>query len=307
MHSRLAHSILFAVSLFSTFALPLSAQQEPPLEKLHPEDRAAVELILQHRGSRGKIGLQDVQGKNAVWVDDGGYKNTIGFVFNEKTGRITQIHGNGQWLDNDALRALAVCKELEMISCQHNPRGMMKIVDNYSGEGLAALTALPIYHVSFSGAFDDRGMKAAAKIPTLRQIHARQTEVGDAGVAAFEGHPKIEDLVIDSWSRPQFTVASLRSLSKMPSLKSFTFFGTYLTWENGFDQLAPMAGQIQEIKLPNTLILPEDYEKVKSAFPKLTWPIIDYAKLLGTPRLKQNWLKYADKRGVAFIQSQSAL
>lgn len=307
MHTRFTPRLVVTMALLlGIVASPVQAQDEAPLQRLHPEDRAVVELILKHRGSRGTIGLQKIEGKNAIWVDDGGYKNTIGFVVTEKTGRITEIHGNGQWLNNDALRALAVCKELELLSCLHNPRGMMKVVDDYSGEGLEALTALPIRHVSFSGAFDDRGMKAAAKIPTLRQIHARQTEVGDAGVAAFEGHPAIESLTIDSWSRPRFTVASLRSLAKMPKLKSFTFCGTYLTWDNGFDRLVPMAGQIEEIKLPNTLVLPEDYEKVKAAFPKLAWPEIDYAKLLATPRHRQNWLKYADERGVAFMQRFTA-
>lgn len=294
--------LLFVPLLLSGLTFPAAAQDEPPLQGLHPEDRAVVELILEQRGSRGTISFKDLQGKQAIWVDDGGYKNTIGFVVNEETGRITEIHGNGQWLNNDALRALAVCKELEVISCLHNPRGMMKTVDDYSGEGLAALTGLPIRHVSFSGAFDDRGMKAAAQIPTLRELHARQTEVGDEGVAAFEGHPQIQSIVIDSWSRPRFTVASLRSLSKMPNLKGFTFFGTYLPWENGFDQLVPMAAQFEKIALPNTLVLPEDYEKVKAAFPQIEWPAIDYDKLLAQPRNTNNWLKYADERGIAFIK-----
>ncbi len=304
MNPAFRHLPLSLVFLLICQIMPILAQDEAPLQGLHPEDRSAVERILEHRGSRGTISFKDFNGRQAIWVDDGGYKNTIGFIVNEETGRITEIHGNGQWLNNDALRALAVCKELELISCQHNPRGMMKIVDDYSGEGLEALKDLPIYHVSFSGAFDDRGMKAAAKIPTIRELHARQAEVGDEGIAAFEGHPQIESFVIDSWSRPRFTVASLGSFSKMPNLKQLKLFGTYLTWDNGFDQLAPMADQIKVIELPNTLVLPEDYEKIKAAFPQMEWPTIDYAKLLAQRRNTQNWLKYADERGVAFIKAE---
>lgn len=71
--------------------------------------------------------------------------------------------------------------------------------------------------------FNDRGMEAIAKIPTLTRVNAKFTQVTDEGLLFFKGHPSLYELKLD------FTKATndgAKTIAAMPEVGQLELVGT---------------------------------------------------------------------------------
>jgi len=194
-------------------------------------------------------------------------RNQIGLTFTyDQDGHIVGIRGNGPWLDNEALVSLTALPELRAISIDHN--GLVGKHDSnpFDGSGLAALTDSKIQSIRIGLGFDDAGMEQAAQIKALRVFEVAHSKTTEAGVVFFEGHPNLESFSIAEMGR--ISEKALASIAKIPHLKKVGFRECYITYENGFAHLKPLAGQLEEIDLRMSLFSLADLNRLKADHPE---------------------------------------
>jgi len=195
-------------------------------------------------------------------------RKQIGVTFAyDSEGRILAIRGNGPWLDNDTLRSFTALPELRAISIDHNGQAGKQETNPFDGSGLEALTHSKLESIKIGLGFDDSGMQQAAKIPTLRKFHVGHSRVTDAGVVFFENHPTIETFSIGEMGQDRVTENALASIAKIPNLREVGFLECYITYDNGFIHLKPLAGQLEKIDLRMSLFSDADLQRLKADHP----------------------------------------
>lgn len=109
--------------------------------------------------------------------------------------------------------------------------GKMKSLKNldlsdsdFQSEWMDALVDLRLRELNLMNTdFNDRGMEAIAKIPTLTRLNAKFTQVTDEGLLFFKGHPSLYELKLD------FTKATndgAKTISAMPEVGQLELVGT---------------------------------------------------------------------------------
>lgn len=184
----------------------------------------------------------------------------------DTNGRVLALLGNGPWLRDESLRALKEMPELRFISIDHN--GFLRnhpLSPLYSGKGFDALLDSKLVEIKLTLGISDAGMEQAAKIKGLKSFTVVHSQVSEAGVKFFEGHPTLESFAVAEMGN--VSQASLASIAKMPKVEHVGFHEAFVTYESGFKHLLPMKGRLKTLDLSMSLINAADLELVKADHP----------------------------------------
>jgi hypothetical protein len=184
----------------------------------------------------------------------------------DSNGRVLALTGNGPWLRDESLRALKEMPELRFISIDHN--GFLRnhpLSPLYSGKGFDALLDSKLVEIKLTLGINDAGMEQAARIKGLKSFTVVHSQVSEAGVKFFEGHPTLESFAVAEMGN--VSQASLVSIAKMPKVEHVGFHEAFVTYESGFKHLLAMKGRLKKLDLSMSLINAADLELVKADHP----------------------------------------
>ena len=271
--------------LWIAFTVLLGVQQSArALEiPLHPDEAKIVEKIIAVEGHSveaaevpgwAKAGV--INRLKGLGVETAGLKSwgvqgtenkglSISCIY-DSTGRVLALLGNGPWLRDESLLALKEMTELRFISIDHN--GFLRnhpLSPLYSGKGFDALLDSKLVEIKLTLGISDAGMEQAAKIKGLKSFTVVHSQVSEAGVKFFEGHPTLESFAVAEMGN--VSQASLASIAKMPKVEHVGFHEAFVTYESGFKHLLPMKGRLKTLDLSMSLINAADLELVKADHP----------------------------------------
>lgn len=190
-------------------------------------------------------------------------------VTHDEAGHVLAITGNGPWLRNSTLRSLTALPELRILRMDHNGFvGKDPRISEFDGSGFDALADSKLVEIKIGLSFSDKGMEPCAKIKTLRSFTVAHSQVTEAGIAFFAGHPGLTEFSIGEMASPRVTEKALAAIAKIPHLTKVGFKECYVTYAGGFAHLAPLKGQLTEIDLSMSLASAEDLAKLQADFPQ---------------------------------------
>ena len=184
----------------------------------------------------------------------------------DSTGRVLALLGNGPWLRDESPRALKEMTELRFISIDHN--GFLRnhpLSPLYSGKGFDALLDSKLVEIKLTLGISDAGMEQAAKIKGLKSFTVVHSQVSEAGVKFFEGHPTLESFAVAEMGN--VSQAALASIAKMPKVEHVGFQEAFVTYERGFKHLLAMKGRLTTLDLSMSLVNAADLELVRADHP----------------------------------------
>lgn len=190
-------------------------------------------------------------------------------VTHDEAGHVLAITGNGPWLRNSTLRSFQALPELRILRMDHNGFvGKDPRISEFDGSGFDALADSKLVEIKIGLSFSDKGMEPCAKIKTLRSFTVAHSQVTEAGIAFFAGHPGLTEFSIGEMASPRVTEKALAAIAKIPHLTKVGFKECYVTYAGGFAHLAPLKGQLTEIDLSMSLASAEDLAKLQADFPQ---------------------------------------
>lgn len=283
--------------LWFAFTVLLGVQQALALEiPLHPDETKIVEQIIAVEGhsveaaevpgwARGGV----VNRLKELGVETAGLKSwgvqgteNKGLSFScvyDSTGRVLALHGNGPWLRDESLRALKGMPELRFISFDHN--GFLRnhpLSPLYSGRGFDALSDAKLVEIKLTLGINDAGMEQAARIKGLKSFTVVHSQVSEAGVKFFEGHPNLESFTVAEFGN--VSQAALASIAKMPKVTRVGFQEAFVTYESGFQYLLPMQGRLKTLDLSMSVVNVEDLKRVQADHPDAKITMIPPAEIV---------------------------
>ncbi len=184
----------------------------------------------------------------------------------DSNGRVLALTGNGPWLRDESLRALKGMPELRIIRFDHN--GFLRNHPQsplYSGVGFDALSDSKLVEIKLTLGINDAGMEQAAKIKGLKSFTVVHSQVSEAGVKFFEGHPTLESFSVAEMGN--VSQAAMASIAKMPKVEHVGFHEAFITYEGGFKHLLPMKGRLKSLDLSMSLINAADLELLRADHP----------------------------------------
>lgn len=125
---------------------------------------------------------------------------------------------------------------------------------------------------------NDAGMEQAAKIKGLKSVSALHSQVSEAGVKFFEGHPSLESFSVAEMGN--VSQAALASIAKMPKVEHVGFHEAFVTYDGGFKHLLPMKGRLKTLDLSMSLVNAADLELVRADHPDAKITIITPAEIV---------------------------
>ena len=197
----------------------------------------------------------------------------------DTTGRVLALTGNGPWLRDESLRALKGMPELKIIRFDHN--GFLRnhpMSPLYSGAGFDALSDSKLVEIKLTLGINDAGMEQAAKIKGLKSFTVVHSQVSEAGVKFFEGHPTLESFAVAEMGN--VSQASLASIAKMPKVEHVGFHEAFVTYESGLKHLLPMKGRLKSLDLSMSLINTADLDLVRADHPDVKITTITPAEIV---------------------------
>ena len=197
----------------------------------------------------------------------------------DTTGRVLALTGNGPWLRDESLRALKGMPELRIIRFDHN--GFLKNHPQsalYSGAGFDALLDSKLVEIKLTLGISDAGMEQAAKIKGLKSFTVVHSQVSEASVKFFEGHPALESFAVAEMGN--VSQASLASIAKMPKVEHVGFHEAFVTYESGLKHLLPMKGRLKSLDLSMSLVNAADLELVRADHPDVKITTITPAEIV---------------------------
>jgi hypothetical protein len=271
--------------LWFAFIMMLGMQQSSrALEiPLHPNEARIVEQIIAVEGHSveaaevpGWAKISVVNRLKELGVETAGLKSWgvqgtenkglfLSCIY-DTNGRVLALLGNGPWLRDESLRDLKEMTELRLISIDHN--GFLRnhpLSPLYSGKGFDALLDSKLVEIKLTLGISDAGMEQAARIKGLKSFTVVHSQVSEAGVKFFEGHPTLESFAVAEMGN--VSQASLASIAKMPKVEHVGFHEAFVTYESGFKHLLPMKGRLKTLDLSMSLINAADLELVKADHP----------------------------------------
>jgi hypothetical protein len=271
--------------LWIAFTVLLGMQQSArALEiPLHPDEAKIVEQIISVEGHAVEVAEVPGWAKGGVvtrlkevGVETAGLKtwgvrdkklNAVSFnCVYDANGRVLALFGNGGWLRDESLRALKGMPELRSIRFDHN--GFLRqhpLSPLYSGKGFDALADSKLIDIKLTLGINDSGMEQAAKIKGLKSFTVVHSQVSEAGLKFFEGHPSLESFTVAEMGI--VSQAALASIAKMPKVEHVGFQEAFVTYEGGFKHLLAMKGRLKTLDLSMSLINTPDLERVRADHP----------------------------------------
>jgi len=276
------HRFLSSLALI-VFASSLFAEEITP--PVHPDEAKILKDIIAVEGHSVEVAEVPGWAKGSVvnrlkeygieitglksWGVQGKGKENKGLFLScvhDANGRVLALSGNGPWLRNDSLRALKGMPELRIIRVDHN--GFLRnhpMASLYSGTGFDALKDSKLTEIKLTLGINDEGLEQAAKIKGLKSFTAVHSQVSDAGLKFFEGHPSLESFTVAEMGKVSQT--ALASIAKMPKVTHVGFQEAFITYEGGFKHLLAMKGRIKEINLTMSVINEADLKRVQADHP----------------------------------------
>lgn len=265
-------AILATPSWSEAFEIPLHPSEAKVVEQIIAVEGHTVEVAEMPGWAKGGVinllkefGIET--GNLKSWGVRDKTKNGISFsCIYDANGRVLALTGNGPWLRDESLRALKGMPELRIIRFDHN--GFLRNHPQsplYSGVGFDALSDSKLLEIKLTLGINDAGMEQAAKIKGLKSVSALHSQVSEAGVKFFEGHPSLESFSVAEMSN--VSQAALASIAKMPKVEHVGFHEAFVTYEGGFKHLLPMKGRLKTLDLSMSLINAADLELVRADHP----------------------------------------
>lgn len=202
----------------------------------------------------------------------------FGCVYDLK-GRVLALTGNGPWLRDESLRALKGMPDLRIIRFDHN--GFLKnhpLSPLYSGTGFDALSDSQLVEIKLTLGINDAGMEQAARIKGLKSFTVVHSQVGEAGVKFFEGHPSLESFTVAEMGKVSQT--SLASIAKMPKVTHVGFQEAFITYEGGFEHLLALKGRLKTLDLSMSVVNDADMKRVQADHPDAKIIVIPPAEIV---------------------------
>ncbi len=187
-----------------------------------------------------------------------------------EAGRVVKMVFNNANFTNDDFKRIAAFKRLKTLTAWHNGWDKQKDGDKsvYSGAGLVHFKSTPIESVNFGGSwFNDEGVAAATKVPSLKQLIIYHTRVTDEGLKALAGDTHIELLRLGPQYSMKVSGKALEPISRMKALKHLELNETWLSWEGELEHLTRLKGQLETFTCKVGLIAEGDLKKLKAALP----------------------------------------
>lgn len=299
---------LLAVLAFSFFNLgsAIAAEELP----LHPDELEVLRKIARHEGldappdvaPTGWPQIRDARMIRFSAIERPRHSLTAGYDGN---GRITHLIGNGPLLSNEAFGWLAALAELRVVRIDHNIPNPGTDVPHaqYDGSGLAAMEHSKLEDVRLTGAFADVGMKHLAKIRSLQSIDIFHTQVTDEGIAHLANHPRIKEVRFGPMGAPKITNKTLRTLATLPKIERIGMDETFLTYEDGFEHLKRLRGQLKFVGLKNSLVLPTDVEKLVADHPELEMATSTPAEIAENRYFFRQLSQWASPEAVEYLKA----
>ena len=281
-------------AFFVLFGVPQAAWAlEIPL---HPTETRIVEQIIAVEGHVVEVAEMPGWAKGGVihrlkelgietaslksWGVRDTTKNAVSFscIYDER-GRVLALTGNGPWLRDESLRALKAMPELRIIRFDHN--GFLRNHPQsplYSGVGFDALWDSKLVDIKLTLGINDAGMKQAAQIKGLKSFAVVHSQVSEAGVKFFEGHPSLESFSVAEMGN--VSQAALVSIAKMPKVEHVGFHEAFVTYEGGLKHLLPMKDRLKTLDLSMSLINAADLELVRADHPNAKLTTIPPAEIV---------------------------
>jgi len=250
---------------------------------LHPSEARIVEQIIAVEGhsvevaevpgwaTKGIINRLQEWGIDSANLKSWGVRGTenkglsFGCIYNSN-GRVLALSGNGPWLRDESLRALKGMAELRIIRFDHN--GFLRnhpMSPLYSGVGFDALSDSKLLEIKLTLGINDAGVEQAAKIKGLKSFTVVHSQVSEAAVNFFEGHPNLESFSIAEMGN--VSQAALASIAKMPQVTHVGFHEAFVTYEGGFEHLLPMKGRLKTLDLSMSVVNADDLKRVQADHP----------------------------------------
>lgn len=271
--------------IWIAFTVMLSVQQSArALEiPLHPDEAKIVEQIISVEGHAVEVAEVPGWAKAGVinrlkefGIDSANLKswgvcdtknNAVSFsCIYDSNGRVLALTGNGPWLRDESLRALKGMPELRFISFDHN--GFLRnhpMSPLYSGVGFDALSDSKLVEIKLTLGINDAGVEQAAKIKGLKSFTVVHSQVSEAAVKLFEGHPTLESFAVAEMGN--ISQASLASIAKMSKVEHIGFHEAFVTYEGGFEHLLPMKGRLKTLDLSMSVVNADDLKRVQVDHP----------------------------------------
>jgi Leucine-rich repeat (LRR) protein len=130
-----------------------------------------------------------------------------------------------------ALAKLGKLSSLEIFRCQ-----------GFGSDGVLALAGMPLTRLTLRDLPDvgDRALEVAGKLPQLKRLYLHElASVGDEGIAQLAGAKQLE--VLDIWSLPLMTDASIEAITRLPALRELSIRETGVT-EAAIGKILAMEG-----------------------------------------------------------------
>lgn len=272
--TRLYGLLLFLVGVVHPVA---TADIQPPV---HPDEAKIVNAIIAVEGHEVEVAEVPGWAKVSVinrlkelgvetaslksWGVRDRTRNAVSFsCIYDSNGRVLALTGNGPWLRDESLRALKGMPELRIIRFDHN--GFLKNHPQsslYSGVGFDALSDSRLVEIKLTLGINDAGMEQAARIKGLKSVSALHSQVSEAGVKFFEGHPTLESFSVAEMGN--VSQAALASIARMPKVEHVGFHEAFVTYDGGFKHLLPMKGRLKTLDLSMSLVNAADLELVRA-------------------------------------------
>lgn len=243
----------------------------------HPEEQAAWSKIAARFSGEptvkldrmGRLQQIEVKGFKLDKPETGWARVTL----DPAAGRVIEISSDRAGFTNDEFQLFQPFTHLKKLTLWHNSNFHSKEADieDYDATGLKFLRELPqLEAVTLAGgAFDDDGMREAARLPQLKYLGMWHVRVSDAGMSAFREHPTLEEIRLGPFWGKLMTDETVSALSTCPKLRSLSIGETWLTYEGGLKHLTKLNGTLKKLDLQNALIEPGDVEKLKADLPEV--------------------------------------
>lgn len=187
--------------------------------------------------------------------------------FDGKTGHVVEISSDRAGFTNEEFQLFQPFSQLQRLTLWHNSNfhDREAPIEQFDASGLKYLKDLKhLERITLAGGgFDDAGMRAAAEIPQLKYLGMWHVRVSDAGMSALRNHPGLEEIRLGPFWGELMTDATLAHLATCPRLKKISIGETWLTYENGLKALEWRETPLQSLDLSNTLIAPEDVDRLR--------------------------------------------
>ncbi|TVP96776.1 MAG: hypothetical protein EA381_16620 [Planctomycetaceae bacterium] len=273
-------TLLFCMSLSW---LPLVAEAAEAVPPVHPDEAKTIQRIIAVEGHSVEVAEVPGWAKGSVinrleelgsdttnlksWGVRGAENKAMSFsCIYDSNGRVLALTGNGPWLRDESLRALKGMPELRIIRFDHN--GFLRNHPQsplYSGAGFDALSDSKLVDIKLTLGISDVGMEQAAKINGLKSFAVVHSQVSEAGVKFFEGHPSLESFTVAEMGKVSQT--ALASIAKMPKVTHVGFQEAFVTYEGGFRHLLPMKRRLKTLDLSMSVINDDDLLRVRADHP----------------------------------------